>query len=70
MCADVELCQFALHFACKPHILLDIYSHNLESLVDEASSNPELLRGARYVTLLLDTLSPDNQIETNLWRPQ
>lgn len=57
VCADVELCRFALYFACKPHTLLDTYnSYNLERLMDMASSNPELLRGARYATLLLDAL--------------
>ncbi len=56
VCGDAELCQFALHFACKPHILLDTYRDNFESLINKVNSNPELLRGARYVTLLLDTL--------------
>lgn len=63
VCSDGTLCQFAVRLATEPHNLPSFYDTDLDSLTRKAASNPEILRGARFATLLCsakDAFQNDN----------
>ena len=50
--SDRKLCDFALRLAGQPHQLSRIFGTELNSLLNQISNNPALLRGARLLALL------------------
>lgn len=53
---DSRLCRFALHLACEAHTLTEAYrDDDLRVIIHKARSDPQVLRGARYMALLYDT---------------
>lgn len=52
VCMDRELCDFAVRLAREPERVADIYGEKLDEMIRRAIDNPEILRGARFATLL------------------
>ena len=52
VCKDRGLCEFAVMLTREPHALTDKYATDIDKISKEAASNPEVLRGARFVDLL------------------
>ena len=52
VCSELNFCEFAVILAQTPHTLAAKYSDGLDAFVKMAASNPEVLRGARYASLL------------------
>lgn len=53
LCSDSRICEFAVHVAFEPHLLTQLYGDDLNSLVHQAISHTDVIRGARYAALLL-----------------
>jgi hypothetical protein len=58
VCKNRALCDFAIRLAFEPQKLFRIYGAKLDEFAKEAASNPAVIRGARFGTLLCAAFSP------------
>lgn len=56
---DLKMCQFAMRLAFLPQTLSRVYGSDLDALVKRASSEQQLIRGARFGALLCARHLPD-----------
>lgn len=59
---DVKMCQFAMRLAFLPQTLSRVYGADLDGMVKRASSEQQLVRGARFGALLCARHLPDNYV--------
>ena len=57
-----KLCDFALKLAYQPHRLPEEFGSELEGMLNAILVNPELLRGARFLTLMHNYQRPDKSV--------
>ena len=61
---DQKLCDFALRLACQPHRLSDKFGSELEEMLNAILDNPEILRGARFLTLMCNNQNSDQSVHS------
>lgn len=58
--ADRALCEFSIRLAFLPESLTRAFGTNLDRLVKQATSSPDVVRGARFAALLCNQLARDD----------
>ncbi len=64
ICSDKKLCDFALKLASEPNKLRRMCGNELDELIEQASENKVLVRGARLIALL--SASKEHNLSTDL----